>query len=84
MAPLQQHLAMRGLGMKQISKDEKGVVFEASWDELATMNYAIGDTLAKTDEWEFPILVGASVELAKALRQQIGKALESEPTTKRG
>jgi hypothetical protein len=57
--------------MKRVSGDEGSVVLELKMDEVAILQYAVSEILAKTEEWEFPILVGASVETARVLRDAL-------------
>lgn len=68
--------------MKLLSHDEEGAVIHVSWDEMAIMHYAIAEVVQKIDAWEFPILVGAPVEVAKALSDQLGEVLKREQSEK--
>lgn len=51
---------------------------ELTQSELAALQYAISELLAKTDEWEFPILVGMSVASARTLRDELRELSKSE------
>jgi hypothetical protein len=66
--------------MNLLSHDERGAVVHVSWDELAVMYYATSEAVRIIDAWEFPTLVGAPFEVAKALRGELGKALDLEPS----
>lgn len=41
------------------------------------IHYAVAELLAKTDDWEFPILVDAPLETAKGLKSDLSKLRSS-------
>jgi hypothetical protein len=69
--------------MRLLMHDEHGPVIRMSWDELAIMHFGTAEAVRKIDDWEFPTIVGAAVEVAKALLGQLGEVLKLEPSTRK-
>jgi hypothetical protein len=74
-------LDKEGVAMERLSHNRNGAVIRVSWDELAIMHFGTAEAVRTVEGWEFPTIVGAPVEVAKALCDKLSESLKQEPTT---